>query len=111
MYIITGFIQTILILTTQAQYMPDMSGIWEEPSVHAETVHVLPGSNRYNLQHGYALADVSAAVPVQDDPLLPPVANPEDKRLPEPPLQNLSFRRVIERDKLYLMFCQLKIGG
>ena len=110
MHAVTGFIQ-ILLMLTQASFVPDMQGFWEQldkppvtkPCIFADTV-TKPG-NTAAFYQGFLFV-----VPVNRDAEPSPAA--ESKlQLYRSPINTFPSGRVIAAQKLYLIFCQLRIGG
>ena len=111
MYSLAGFIQLLLILS-QSDYLPDLSGIWVKQSRPAVTttaeitdkVALVPVTvTEYHTRYAVAGNDRNRWI-------LSP-ALPAAGLLLTAPFTTLSRGRVITTDKLYLMFCRLKIGG
>lgn len=111
MYSLAGFIQLLLILS-QSDYLPDLSGIWireaspvaTESAKTSSSVWLVPVITSDDGQ-GQALAGTH-----RNKWILSP-ALPKNGWLLTPPSNTLPAGRVISSDKLYLMFCRLKIGG
>jgi hypothetical protein len=109
MHIVAGFIQTLLMLT-QAQFVPDMQGFWDaynKPVTVQQTIHsdavTTPGTT-FVLCEGRVFA-----VPVNRDAVWVPAALYLPKRYISP-VNTFPAGRVITAKKLYLIFCQLRIG-
>jgi hypothetical protein len=110
MYSLAGFIQLLLILS-QSDYLPDLSAVWVRESCLVATVSVSAT--------GPALALPAVTVNTQK----PSIAGTHRNKwilspalqkngwVPIPLSSTIPAGRVISSDKLYLMFCRLKIGG
>lgn len=109
MYSLAGFIQLLLILS-QSDYLPDLSAVWEKQVTPVMTVPPERTDDVWQVTVTYYPTGQSVAGNDQNKWILLPAVQRNGWLLI--PLSNtLPAGRVISSDKLYLMFCRLKIGG
>jgi hypothetical protein len=111
MYSLAGFIQLLLILS-QSDYLPDLSWVWIREASPVATVSAKTSSPIWLVpvtatddSEGHAVAGTH-----RNKWMLSPALQ-KNGWLLIPPSNKLPAGRVINSDKLYLMFCRLKIGG
>lgn len=111
MYLLAGFIQLLLILS-QSDYLPDLSAVWNKESKPVLTVPA-QATGQVWLVPGTVPDDVPKQALTGNNRnkwILSP-ALPSKGPLLIPPSHTLPAGRMINADKLYLLFCRLKIGG
>ncbi|MBI2275009.1 MAG: hypothetical protein HYU70_14520 [Bacteroidetes bacterium] len=111
MYSLAGFIQLLLILS-QSDYLPDLSAVWEKRAIPVMTVP--PERNNGLWQVPVTVTYYPASQPVagnDQNKWMLLSALQRNGCLQTPPSNTVPAGRVISSDKLYLMFCRLKIGG
>lgn len=112
MYLFAGFIQLLLILS-QSHYMPDMSLVWNsapEPVVAAyQTLQTKKIQKPLSTSVYPAYWEVACCNNRNDADLTP--ARQPVRIFVIPLSMKLPSVEVIGIYKLYLLFCQLKIGG
>lgn len=112
MHLFAGFIQLLLILS-QSRQMPDMSALWSpapEPLVARYQPLQIKTIHRPQSTTVYAGCCISACCNGRDEGDLAPVRKTA-RIFVIPPSTALPAGEVIPVHKLYLVFCQLKIGG
>lgn len=110
MYAVAGLIQTLLMLT-QAQFMPDLSGFWEELSQPPTAKPLQYGTVLCNGSTIVFYEGTAAEMLLNRDADLSPTNIEEESKKYNSPRHTLPDGRVITEKKLYLIFCQLRIGG
>lgn len=112
MHSLAGFIQLLLILS-QSDYLPDLSAVWIRETPPAAMVPATTNTPVWRVPMTAVNDHPGQAVTGtyhRSKGILPP-ALPRKDRLPIPPSNTLPAGRVISSDKLYLVFCRLKIGA
>lgn len=111
MYSLAGFIQLLLILS-QSDYLPDLSAVWIRESSTVATVSAKTTGPAWLVPATVTDDTRNQAVAVnhRNKWILSPALQ-RNGWLLTPPSNTLPAGRVINSDKLYLMFCRLKIGG
>lgn len=112
MHLFAGFIQLLLILS-QSRYMLDMSMVWAPAPDPAVVVYQSPQIKTINRplpKAAYAKYCKAACCNYRNEGRLAPARQPA-RFFVVPPSTKLPAGEVIPVHKLYLVFCQLKIGG
>lgn len=111
MYSLAGFIQLLLIFS-QSDYLPDLSAVWSKEPVPVITLSAKTTGQVWLVPVRVTDEAISHAVAVHDRNkwILSPTL-PQNGWVLSPPSNTLPAGRVIHADKLYLLFCRLKIGG
>lgn len=110
MYSLAGFIQLLLIFS-QSDYLPDLSAVWNKEPMPVVTLPAKTTGIVWLVPVRVTDAEIGYAVAVhnRNKGILSP-ALPQNGRV-QYPSSTLPAGRVIHADKLYLLFCRLKIGG
>lgn len=112
MHLFAGFIQLLLILS-QSRYMPDMSAVWSPASEPAVAVYQVSQTRTIHKPlpaAAYAECCKAACCNSRNEGDITLVRQPA-RIFVIPSITILPAREVIPVHKLYLVFCQLKIGG
>lgn len=112
MHLLAGFIQLLLILS-QSRYMPDMSAVWTptpEPAVAVYTATPITTIHEPLSTVTYTVSCKDGCCNRRYEGELAPARQPA-RIFVISPSSTLPAGEAIPVHKLYLVFCQLKIGG